>query len=138
HEPKSEIRNLTVLSRRRALVRRSGQVGPRRGRSRSRPDSVSMVLIDDEGFGAASMFGGEIPTPTSDSSLKKGLRHTNFHTTSPCSPTRAASPTGRNHGAVWFEMVAEISTGFPGSNATIGKESVASHHLGRLQTDLPR
>ena len=68
--------------------------------------NVLLVLIDDEGFGASSTFGGAIPMPVSDSLARQGLRFTNFHTTSLCSPTRAALITGRNDGLVGFEQVA--------------------------------
>ena len=51
----------------------------------------------DVGFSAPSTFGGVIPTPTLDRIAANGLRYTNFHSTSLCSPTRAALITGRNH-----------------------------------------
>jgi arylsulfatase len=35
---------------------------------------VVIVLIDDMGFGAASTFGGPIPTPTLDALAQNGLR----------------------------------------------------------------
>ncbi len=85
--------------------------------------NVLLVLVDDEGFAAPSTFGGLIPTPVSDQLAREGLRYTNFHTTALCSPTRAGLITGRNHGAVGFEMIAELATGFPGYNAQIGKEN---------------
>jgi arylsulfatase len=37
-----------------------------------------------------------------------GLRYTNFHSTSLCSPTRAALITGRNHHSMGFGVVASI------------------------------
>ena len=43
-----------------------------------------------------------------------GLRYTNFHSTSLCSPTRAAIITGRNHHVAGFGVVGEAATGFPG------------------------
>jgi arylsulfatase len=67
--------------------------------------------------------------PTSDQLAQEGLRYTNFHTTSLCSPTRAALITGRNHGAVGFEQIAELSTGFPGYNGIIGKQNAT---IGRI------
>ncbi|MBV8602842.1 MAG: arylsulfatase [Candidatus Eremiobacteraeota bacterium] len=91
--------------------------------------NVLLVLIDDEGFAANSSFGGLIPTPVSDQLAKEGLRFNNFHTTALCSPTRAALITGRNHGAVGFEQVAEVATGFPGYNGTIGKQNAT---IGRI------
>src|SRR5262252_3628492 len=59
--------------------------------------NVLLILTDDVGFGAASTFGGPIPTPTMDRLAKSGLRYNEFHTTALCSPTRAALITGRNH-----------------------------------------
>ncbi len=56
--------------------------------------NVLLILTDDVGFGAPSTFGGVIPTPSLDRVAKNGLRYTQFHTTSLCSPTRAALITG--------------------------------------------
>ena len=81
--------------------------------------NVLLIMTDDQGFGAPSTFGGVIPTPTMDSIAKEGLRYTNFHSTSLCSPTRAALITGRNHHSVGFGVVGEISTGFPGYDSII-------------------
>ena len=58
--------------------------------------NVLLIMTDDQGFGAPSTFGGVIPTPTMDRIARDGLRYTNFHSTSLCSPTRAAIITGRN------------------------------------------
>ena len=52
--------------------------------------NILLILTDDVGFGAPSTFGGVIPTPSLDRIAANGLRYTNFHTTSLCSPTRAA------------------------------------------------
>ena len=49
-----------------------------------------------------------------DRIAKEGLRYTNFHSTSLCSPTRAAIITGRNHHSAGFGVVGEVATGFPG------------------------
>ena len=75
--------------------------------------NVLLIMTDDQGFGAPSTFGGVIPTPAMDRIAAQGLRYTNFHSTSLCSPTRAALITGRNHHSVGFGVVGEISTGFP-------------------------
>jgi arylsulfatase A-like enzyme len=90
---------------------------------------VLLVLIDDEGYGAPSTFGGVIPTPELDKVAAAGLRYTNFHTTSLCSPTRAALITGRNHHSVGFGVISEQSTGFPGYNSLIGRDSAT---IGRI------
>ena len=81
--------------------------------------NVLLIMTDDQGFGAPSTFGGVIPTPSMDRIAAAGLRYTNFHSTSLCSPTRAALITGRNHHSVGFGVVGEIATGFPGYNSII-------------------
>ena len=77
--------------------------------------NVLLIMTDDQGFGAPSTFGGVIPTPTMDRIARDGLRYTNFHSTSLCSPTRAAIITGRNHHSAGFGVVGEVATGFPGT-----------------------
>ena len=62
--------------------------------------NILLIITDDVGFAAPSTFGGVIPTPTLDRIANMGLRYTQFHTTSLCSPTRAALITGRNHHSV--------------------------------------
>ncbi len=84
--------------------------------------NVLLIMIDDSGFGAPSTFGGVVPTPALDRIAKNGLRYTNFHSTSLCSPTRAAIITGRNHHSVGFGVVGEITTGFPGYDSIIPLE----------------
>ena len=81
-----------------------------------------LIMTDDQGFGAPSTFGGVIPTPAMDRIANSGLRYTNFHSTSLCSPTRAALITGRNHHSVGFGVVGEIATGFPGYDLIIPLE----------------
>ena len=65
--------------------------------------NVLLIMTDDVGFGAPSTFGGVVATPALDRIAKDGLRYTQFHSTSLCSPTRAALITGRNHhvGRLW-------------------------------------
>ena len=84
--------------------------------------NILLVIIDDEGFGAPSTFGGVIPTPNLDKIASTGLRYTQFHTTSLCSPTRAALITGRNHHSVGFGVIGEAATGYPGYNSVITKD----------------
>ena len=81
--------------------------------------NVLLIMTDDAGFGAPGTFGGVIPTPALDRIANAGLRYTNFHSTSLCSPTRAAIITGRNHHSVGFGVVGEIATGFPGYDSII-------------------
>jgi arylsulfatase A-like enzyme len=94
--------------------------------------NILLIMTDDVGFAAPSTFGGVIPTPALDRIAAAGLRYTNFHSTSLCSPTRAALLTGRNHHSVGFGVIAEQSTGYPGYNSIIGKESAT---IGRILKD---
>ena len=84
--------------------------------------NVLLIMTDDCGFGSPSTFGGVIPTPALDRIAKNGLRYTNFHSTSLCSPTRAALITGRNHHSAGFGVVGEIATGYPGYDSIIPVE----------------
>ncbi len=87
--------------------------------------NVLLIMTDDQGYGISSTFGGVIPTPTLDRIAKAGLRYTQFHSTSLCSPSRAALLTGRNHHSVGFGVIAEQATGFPGYDADIGLNNAA-------------
>lgn len=85
--------------------------------------NVLLILTDDVGFGAPSTFGGVIPTPTLDQVAASGLRYTSFHTTALCSPTRSALLTGRNHHQLGFGTISELSTGYPGYNSIMPRET---------------
>ncbi len=79
--------------------------------------NVLVVLIDDVGFGASSVFGGPCSAPTAERIAKDGLRYTRFHTTALCSPSRQALLTGRNHHTVGMGGITEIATSAPGYNS---------------------
>ena len=85
--------------------------------------NVLLILTDDVGFGAASTFGGAIPTPTFDRLAQEGLRYNTFHTTALCSPTRSALITGRNHHSNATGVITEMGTGYPGYNSLMPKSS---------------
>jgi arylsulfatase A-like enzyme len=87
--------------------------------------NILLIMTDDVGFSAPSTFGGVIPTPTLDRIAQMGLRYTRFHTTSLCSPTRAALLTGRNHHSVATGVVVDQATGFPGYDSVIPRDAVA-------------
>src|SRR5689334_2119827 len=76
--------------------------------------NVLIVLIDDAGFGSSSAFGGPCQTPTAERLAGAGLKFNRFHTPAPCSPTRAALLSGRNHHSVGMGGVTEIATSAPG------------------------
>ncbi len=85
--------------------------------------NVLLIMTDDQGYGVPGTFGGVIPTPALDRIAKAGLRYTQFHSTSLCSPSRAALITGRNHHSVGFGVIGEISTGYPGYDSIIGQDN---------------
>jgi arylsulfatase len=85
--------------------------------------NVIWILLDDVGFGAASVFGGLVETPNFERLANNGLRFTNFHTTGISSPTRAALLTGRNHHKVAMGHHAELGIGAPGYTGDIPLEA---------------
>jgi arylsulfatase A-like enzyme len=85
--------------------------------------NVLLIMTDDQGYGVNGTFGGVIPTPSLDRIANAGLRYTQFHSTALCSPTRAALITGRNHHAVGFGVISELSTGYPGYDSIIGPQN---------------
>ncbi len=86
--------------------------------------NVVIVLIDDQGFGQSSAFGGPIHEPIAEKLAANGLKYNRFHTTALCSPTRVALLTGRNHHVNNAGAIMELATGFPG-NTGIRPKSVA-------------
>lgn len=85
--------------------------------------NIILIMTDDVGFGVASTFGGPVPTPNLDRLAAKGLIYNRFHTTSICSPSRAALLTGRNQHAVANGIVNDLATGYPGYNTIIPKSA---------------
>jgi arylsulfatase len=83
--------------------------------------NILIVLIDDIGFGVTETFGGEVHTPTLTRLAEEGIRYNAFHTTSICSPTRAALLTGRNHTRVGSGTIAERAVAFDGYTGVIPK-----------------
>lgn len=84
--------------------------------------NVLLVLVDDAGFGNPSTFGGPVDTPNFTRMAAGGLRYNRMHVTALCSPTRAALLTGRNHHAVGFGSIGELSSGFPGYTAFLPRD----------------
>ena len=85
--------------------------------------NILIVLLDDVGFGLPSTFGGEVQTPTLTRLANEGISYNSFHTTSICSPTRAALLTGRNHQHVGSGTIAERALDFDGYTGVIPKSS---------------
>ncbi len=80
--------------------------------------NVVIVLIDDQGFGVSSAFGGPVNEPTLDKLAANGLKYNRFHTTALCSPTRVAILTGRNHHLNNAGAIMEVATAFPGNTGS--------------------
>ncbi|TMK85644.1 MAG: arylsulfatase, partial [Actinobacteria bacterium] len=72
--------------------------------------NVLVVVLDDVGFAQLGCYGSDLETPAFDGLAANGLRFTNFHTTSLCSPTRACVLTGRNHHNVGFGRIPSSAT----------------------------
>ena len=86
--------------------------------------NVVIVLIDDQGFGVSSAFGGPVNEPALEKLAANGLKYNRFHTTALCSPTRVALLTGRNHHLNNAGAIMELATGFPG-NTGVRPNSIA-------------
>lgn len=56
-----------------------------------------IIVADDLGWSDLSPFGGEINTPNLQKLAENGIRLTDFHTASTCSPTRAMLMSGTDH-----------------------------------------
>lgn len=85
--------------------------------------NVLIILIDDAGFGVPDTFGGFAHTPTLSRLRDEGISYNRFHTTSICSPTRAALLTGRNHQRVGSGTIAERAVDWDGYTGVIPKTS---------------
>lgn len=83
-------------------------------RAPDRAPNVVVVMIDDMGFGASSVYGGPVAMPTAERLAGQGLTYSRFHVNALCSPTRQSLVTGRNHHAVGMAVTAEMATNFPG------------------------
>ncbi|MFE3638897.1 sulfatase-like hydrolase/transferase [Streptomyces sp. NPDC059168] len=92
------------------------------------PDGAPNVLYlvwDDIGFGTFDLFGGLVEAPAMRRIADMGVKFTNFHTTALCSPTRSCLLTGRNATSNGMACVAEMTSGFPGSNGRIPFENAS-------------
>jgi arylsulfatase len=86
--------------------------------------NIVIILLDDVGFAATSVFGGEIQTPELQKLAARGLSYNNFHVVGVCSPTRAALLTGRNHHRVGFGATEYVNS-YPGYTTIWPKETAS-------------
>jgi arylsulfatase len=87
--------------------------------------NVLLILIDDAGFGQPDTFGGPVATPNLTRVGRMGLSYNRFHVVALCSPTRAATLTGRNQHRVGMGSVAEFPGPFPGYTGAVPKSCAA-------------
>lgn len=85
--------------------------------------NVIIILLDDVGFGLPDTFGGPIHTATLSKLANEGISYNTFHTTSICSPTRAALLTGRNQTRVGSGTIAERAVDWDGYTGVIPRTS---------------
>lgn len=85
--------------------------------------NILIILVDDAGFGTPDTFGGFAHTPVLSKLRDEGISYNRFHTTSICSPTRAALLTGRNHQRVGSGTIAERAVDWEGYTGIIPKTS---------------
>ncbi|KAH7385378.1 alkaline-phosphatase-like protein [Phaeosphaeria sp. MPI-PUGE-AT-0046c] len=73
--------------------------------AQKRPNFL-VIVADDSGYSDIAPFGGEIHTPHLQKLSETGLRLTDFHTASACSPTRSMLLSGTdNHIADLGQLV---------------------------------
>ena len=87
--------------------------------------NILIVILDDVGFGLPDTYGGPIRTPTLSRIAGQGISYNAFHTTSICSPTRAALLTGRNHQRVGSGTIAERAVDWDGYTGVIPRTSAS-------------
>lgn len=83
----------------------------------SAPLNFVVILVDDWGFGdlGANGFGAE--TPNLDQLASEGMRLTDMHSNSVCTPSRAALQTGRYN----------MRTGIHGAFPSHRRAAIAAH-----------
>lgn len=106
-------------------VKESTPAWPQPVRAPEGAPNIVLILLDDVGFGAPSVFGGPAQTPALEQLAARGLRYNRFHVTALCSPTRAALLSGRNEHKVGFGTISELASGFPGYTAIWRKDAIS-------------
>ena len=87
--------------------------------------NVLLIISDDLTATALSCYGNNVcRTPNIDRLASGGLRYSNFHTTSLCSPSRACLLTGHNHHTNHLGVISEAATGYPGYDGRMPRSQV--------------
>lgn len=77
--------------------------------SDKRPN-ILLIIADDLGYSDLGTFGGEIETPVLDRLAREGIKLTNYHVGSTCSPTRAMLFSGVDNHQAGLGNMAELVT----------------------------
>ncbi|KAK7210076.1 hypothetical protein V2G26_017254 [Clonostachys chloroleuca] len=77
----------------------------------TRPNFL-VIVADDLGYSDLGCFGSEIETPSLDRLAQSGVRLTNFHTASACSPTRSMLFSGTDNHIAGLGQMTEHMAGF--------------------------
>ena len=91
--------------------------------------NVVYIVLDDVGFAQFGCYGSTIDTPNMDRLAANGLRYTNYHTTTLCSPSRACLLTGRNHHTVGMRSVSNWARAFPNGRGAISNRAATIAQL---------
>ncbi|EGV63497.1 arylsulfatase [Yamadazyma tenuis] len=81
--------------------------------TQSKKPNFIIIVADDLGFTDTSPFGGEIDTPNLKQLADNGLRFTDFHTASACSPTRSMLLSGTDNHIAGLGQMAEYTRIYP-------------------------
>ncbi|KAK6461707.1 hypothetical protein DFJ63DRAFT_338670 [Scheffersomyces coipomensis] len=81
--------------------------------SKTKKPNFLIIVADDLGFTDTSPFGGEIHTPNLQRLANSGVRLTDFHTASACSPTRSMLLSGTDNHIAGLGQMAEFSSRHP-------------------------
>ncbi|KAI9148951.1 Arylsulfatase [Paramyrothecium foliicola] len=77
-----------------------------------RKPNFLIIVADDLGYSDIGCYGSEIETPNLDRLAKTGLRLTNFHTASACSPTRSMLFSGTDNHIAGLGQMTEHMRGY--------------------------
>lgn len=81
--------------------------------STNKKPNFIIIVADDLGFTDTSAFGGEINTPNLQKLAENGLRFTDFHTASACSPTRSMLLSGTDNHIAGLGQMHEFAQRIP-------------------------
>ncbi len=91
-----------------------------------------IIVADDLGFSDVSCFGSEIQTPNIDSLAKEGIKFTDFHTASACSPTRSMLMSGTDHHLTGLGQMVEHLMNSPAHQGKPGHEGYLNDSIATL------